>query len=95
LVKETVLEGEPVEEHTEKLPNGYTHNIYIYQTSPNEEMANVKDVVVPADHYYLIGDNRDNAQDSRYLGYIHKKQIKGKVLYRFWSKIFQNVGTKF
>jgi signal peptidase I len=37
-------------------------------------------VTVPEDHYFVLGDNRDNAADSRYIGFIPKKNWKGTVL---------------
>ncbi len=38
---------------------------------------------VPADNYFLMGDNRDNSNDSRYWGYVPKQNIVGKVTYIF------------
>ncbi len=35
---------------------------------------------IPADCYFVLGDNRHNALDSRYIGYIKKENIKGVVL---------------
>ncbi len=38
--------------------------------------------VVPLDSYLLLGDNRENANDSRFYGYISADQIKGVVTYK-------------
>ena len=42
-------------------------------------------VTVPADHYFVMGDNRDNSQDSRYWGFLPREFIKGEALMVYWS----------
>jgi signal peptidase I len=42
-------------------------------------------VVVPADHYFAMGDNRDNSEDSRYWGFLPRRYVKGKALMVYWS----------
>ena len=42
-------------------------------------------VTVPADHYFMMGDNRDNSQDSRYWGFLPRSYVKGKALFVYWS----------
>lgn len=41
--------------------------------------------IVPEDHYFAMGDNRDNSQDSRYWGYVPRDHIIGKGLAIYWS----------
>ncbi len=36
-------------------------------------------VVIPPDHYFMLGDSRDNSADSRFIGAIPRKQIVGRV----------------
>ncbi len=40
---------------------------------------------VPADHYFVLGDNRDDSQDSRFWGFLDKSHIKGKALFIYFS----------
>jgi len=42
-------------------------------------------VTVPADHYFVMGDNRDNSQDSRYWGFLPGAYVKGKAFILYWS----------
>jgi signal peptidase I len=42
-------------------------------------------VTVPADHYFMMGDNRDNSQDSRYWGFMPRSYVKGKALFVYFS----------
>ncbi len=42
-------------------------------------------VTVPPDHYFMMGDNRDNSQDSRYWGFLPRDYVKGKALVIYWS----------
>ena len=42
-------------------------------------------VTVPADSYFMMGDNRDNSQDSRYWGFLPRSYVKGKALFVYFS----------
>jgi signal peptidase I len=42
-------------------------------------------VTVPPDHFFMMGDNRDNSQDSRYWGFLPAHYVKGKALMIYWS----------
>jgi signal peptidase I len=42
-------------------------------------------VRVPEAQYFVMGDNRDNSQDSRYWGFLPAHYIKGKALMIYWS----------
>jgi signal peptidase I len=70
----------------EVLPNGHKHLIYKFKQPQYNDKANLKNIIVPSDSYYLLGDNRDNAEDSRYRGFVSAKQIKGRIVYSYWGK---------
>lgn len=42
-------------------------------------------VTVPEGHYFVMGDNRDNSQDSRYWGFLPASYVKGRALLVYWS----------
>ena len=39
-----------------------------------------REVEIPEDHYFVLGDNRDHAADSRQFGYVERSQIVGEVM---------------
>lgn len=66
----------------ETLPNGVRHKILKVNTDWTSGPAdNTQEFVVPEDHYFLMGDNRDQSQDSRFsnIGFIHKKNLIGRA----------------
>jgi len=42
-------------------------------------------MVVPEGHYFVMGDNRDDSQDSRFWGFLPRENIRGKALFVYWS----------
>mgnify|MGYP000144140009 CR=1 FL=1 len=69
-------------EYEETLPGGIKHRIY--ERSDNYTNDNTRVFIVPKDHYFMMGDNRDASADSRArgpnpMGYVHKKYLVGRA----------------
>jgi len=43
------------------------------------------DLLVPPGQYFVLGDNRDRSQDSRYWGFVPRENIIGRPLVIYWS----------
>ncbi|HET9252691.1 MAG TPA: signal peptidase I [Candidatus Eisenbacteria bacterium] len=52
------------------------------ETSPRD---NFGPYLVPEDHLFMLGDNRDNSDDSRFWGALPRSLVKGKSMFLYWS----------
>lgn len=72
--------------YRETFPEGTTH--IIQEISDNAPLDNTPEYVVPAGHYFMMGDNRDRSADSRVLsqvGYVPAVNLIAKAEVRFFS----------
>lgn len=44
-----------------------------------------EEITVPADSYFVMGDNRNNSEDSRYWGYVPRDLVIGRAMFVYWS----------
>lgn len=80
--KTVFVNGQPLTEP-------YAH----FMEAPRAETEPVSDdvrqdygpVTVPSDQYFMMGDNRDNSEDSRFWGFLPKNYIKGKAEFMYFS----------
>ena len=80
--------------YDEKLPNGVSYTA-VYKKKGT--FKNSDKYIIPKNHYFFLGDNRDCSKDSRYLnsvGYVNRLNLVGKARLIFFSTN-KNVGNIF
>lgn len=60
------------------------YNRYYYNRPESGFGAEGKVVAVPEGSYYVLGDNSASSQDSRYWGFVPKKNVLGKAILIYW-----------
>jgi signal peptidase I len=93
-----ILNGKPVEQRD--LEQIFTDDNHVRYKELEEELegcrhhvldipgttgTSIEPTVVPPDRYFMMGDNRDNSNDSRVWGTVHRSDLKGPVLINYWS----------
>jgi signal peptidase I len=99
-VERTLLPGETIELRNKKvhvngvpLEEPYVHFIFPPEDGPTgapdlpdfDVTRSYGPVMVPDRQYFMMGDNRDNSQDSRYWGFMPEEYVKGKALFVYFS----------
>ncbi len=80
-----------IPQYEETLPNGVKY--MVLDSEPNGAFDNTSVFKVPADHYFMMGDNRDNSTDSRAqwgVGYVPFENFVGRAEIIFFSGAFDD-----
>lgn len=83
-----VVEGKDKKVYVNGKPYENPHEVHKEKDLIPKEM-NPRDtfgpVTVPADSYFVMGDNRDRSYDSRFWKFVKRDQIKGLAFIKYWS----------
>ena len=78
----------------ETLPNGVSHQI-IEREGDTGTFDNTPVFAVPAGHFFMMGDNRDNSDDGRYWGMLPEANLRGKAFLVWMNfKDFSRIGER-
>lgn len=82
----------PMTPYLETLPDGHTHRIQEVNDTGRGDDTRVYEV--PPNHYFMLGDNRDNSTDSRFsqIGFIPRENLRGQVHYIWWADDLSRLG---
>ena len=80
--KQVFIDGQPLQES--------------YKIHEDSAVDNSRDnfgpLRIPARHCFVLGDNRDNSNDSRFWGALPLADVKGRALYVYWAKDKTRIG---
>ena len=84
--KKVYINGQPLDEpYVHFLQPPVSTDSAFHEVTSFDVRERYGPVTVPPNQYFVMGDNRDNSQDSRYWGFVKRDKIKGKAFLIYWS----------
>jgi signal peptidase I len=83
--KKVYINNQPLDEPYVHFLTAASESSEFHETTTFDLRERYGPVTVPPDRYFVMGDNRDNSQDSRYWGFLPRENIKGRALIIYWS----------
>src|SRR5688572_16037038 len=88
---EAIERGEKDPLHIVNSPERKPEELYDVYYKPDEEMTvgdvfdGRDEITVPPSSYFVMGDNRNNSEDSRYWGFVPRDLVIGRAMFVYWS----------
>lgn len=89
------IEGGRCNYYRETLPDGRSY--VVNDMVANGSADDTEEYIVPENHYFMMGDNRDNALDSRYLdqvGYVPRANLIGPIVFIYWNSMGMRIDDR-
>jgi signal peptidase I len=83
--KRAYLNGAPLDESYVQFGDSRVYGVRDLRSPYGHPRDNFGPIVIPDGHYFVMGDNRDNSNDSRAFGPVERRYVKGKAVLIFWS----------
>lgn len=76
---------DPYRDNFPSVPASDLYNVTPEWQASLQNYVQGDDLVVPPNHYFAMGDNRDVSRDSRYWGFVPRENVIGQPMFVYWS----------
>ena len=81
----TFANYDPYRDDFPDIPSGNTPRVNAEWALDLPSFLQGEDLVIPPDHYFMMGDNRTNSLDGRFWGLVPRANLIGRPLFIYWS----------